>query len=300
MSKQLTTATLAPAKERMKALGLSQEDITRETGYALQIVNGNAKLQQCPPNSVLAAIVSAASTGLTLNPAVQHACLIPRWSREGTKCDFEPMYRGLMYLAVEEGAATKFNIQAVHANDTFKATPDNDQQPVTHEFTGFDRGEIVGYYSVATMLDGTKTAEFMSVKDIHEVRACSEGYKYAVSKGKSHPWINNEPEMAKKTIVKRHVKRLPSGKADSKLYAAIEIEAQDYTVETVVDLPKIEAPKPVLNDKHQEWEGAILSVSKGATRKQAEAHFTISDDVWKELVKKGAALKVKQELQQTA
>jgi len=280
---------------------LSQEDVTRETGYALQLVNGNAKLKQCPPNSILAAIVYAASTGLTLNPAVQHSCLIPRWTRDGTVCEFQPMYRGLMFLATQEGAATKFNVQAVHANDVFQATPDNDAQPVTHSFTGFNRGAIVGYYSVATMLDGTKTAEFMSVDDIRKVRDCSDGYKaFAAGKIKSHPWDANESEMAKKTIIKRHVKRLPSGKADSALYKVIDLDNKDYTVENVVNAPKIEAAKlPVLNDKHPKWNDCINSVANEATRKQAEAHFSISDNVWADLVKKAAALKVKQDLQQT-
>ena len=205
-----------------------------------------------------------------------------------------------MFLAVQEGAATKFNVQAVHANDVFKATPDNDQQPVTHEFTGFNRGAIVGYYSVATMLDGTKTAEFMSVEDIHEVRANSDGYKYAVKNNKTHPWINNEPEMGKKTIIKRQCKRLPSGKADSALYAAIEIDSKDYTVETVVDAPKLKAGKDVLNDKHKDWAGCVKSVMGGATKKIARENFDVSDDAWKQLVKEAAALKLEQELQQTA
>jgi phage RecT family recombinase len=302
MSTTLTIATLAPVAARMKELGLSKEDITRETGYALQIVNSNAKLKTCSPNSVLSAIVYAASTGLTLNPAVQHACLIPRWSREETVCEFQPMYRGLMFLAIKEGAATKFNVQAVHVNDTFKATPDNDQQPVHHEFTGFNRGVIHGYYSVATMLDGTKVAEFMSVEDIREVRACSDGYKYAVKNDKTHPWISNEPEMSKKTIIKRHVKRLPSGKADSKLYAAVEIDNADYIIETV-ETPKVikEAQqKETLSPKHKSWEKAIGYVGTGTTRQEIEKKYDISEADWKELAKAGTAHKLTIELSRTA
>lgn len=301
MSNKLTTVTFAPAAARMKELGLSKEDVTRETGYALQLVNGNEKLKTCPPNSILSAVVYAASTGLTLNPAVQHSCLIPRWTRDGTVCEFQPMYRGLMFLATQEGAARKFNVQAVHANDVFKATPDNDKQPVIHEFTGFNRGAIVGYYSVATMLDGTKTAEFMSVEDIRKVRDCSDGYKaFDAGKIKSHPWASNESEMAKKTIIKRHVKRLPSGKADSKLYAAIEVDARDYTIETV-DVAHSEVKTlPELTPKHPQWENAITSVRKGATRKRAEANFIISDATWKALTEAATALEVAEDLAQTS
>lgn len=277
----------------MKDLGLSPEDITRETGYALQIVNSSKKLQTCPPGSVLSAIISAASTGLTLNPAVQHACLIPRWSRDGTVCEFQPMYRGLMFLAVQEGAATKFNVQAVHRDDEFEATPDNDQRPVHHKFNGFKRGPIIGYYSVATMLDGTKTAEFMGVDDIHEVRKNSDGYKYAVANNKTHPWIANESEMARKTVVKRHVKRLPSGKADSRLYAAIEVDNNDYTVETV-EVPVKAISKPELTPDHEQWENAISQVAKGVTKERARKSFTITDENWALLVEGATALDLAQ------
>lgn len=292
---KLTTEVLKPATKRMQQMGLSAEDVTRETGYALQIVNGSERLLKCSKESILSSIIFAASTGLTLNPAVQHACLVPRWTRgQGTVCVFEPMYRGLMFLAVEEGAATKFNIQAVHEKDTFKASPDNDKQPVVHEFSSFDRGSIVGFYSVATMLDGTKTAEFMSVDEINKVRDTSDGYKaLKAGKVKSHPWDSNYSEMAKKTIVKRHVKRLPSGKADSKLYTAIDLDNLDYTVETV-HVPEVVPALPTLTKDHKDWDGAVKSVARGVERDQAEKVFTITDEVWEALKEDAQKLELAQ------
>lgn len=298
MSNIIKKQTLAPAEKRMRELGLDPADVTREMGYALAIINGSDKLQKCDPVSIVSSIIAAASTGLTLNPAKQHACLIPRWTREATICEFQPMYRGLMFLAVEEGAATKFNVQAVHERDRFLAQPDNDQQPVHHEFTGFDRGAVVGYYSVATMLDGTKVAEFMSVEDIHRVRACSDGYRaFVAEKIKSHPWNSNEGEMSRKTIVKRQIKRLPSGKADSKLYAAVEIDNRDYqAIETEATKPR--APElPTLTTDHEDYPKCVEALAKGYKLDAIRKRFTLSEEVEDALLVAATSMQLSQETQ---
>lgn len=299
MSNQLTKATLAPAVERMKELGLNQDDIVRESGHALSIVNGSKRLKSCSAESIVKSVIAAASTGLTLNPSAKFACLVPRWSPSGTVCDFEPMWRGMAYLAVKEGAATKFNVQAVKMNDFFEGNPDNDQQPVTHKITSFDRGETRGYYCSATMLDGTKVAEFMSIEDIEIIRDRSDGYKaYVAKRIKSNPWASDFSEMAKKTVLKRSIKRLPIGKSESPLYTAIDLDNKDYTVETV-EVPVKVIEKPELTPDHESWGKAVEYVSAGTTRTQIEKKYRISDANWKTLGDEALTYSLTKDLAQT-
>jgi recombination protein RecT len=52
------------------------------------------------------------------------------------------------------------------------------------------------------MKDGEKSREVMSVEDVNAIRARSRS-------GNSGPWQTDFSEMAKKTVVRRHSKRLP-------------------------------------------------------------------------------------------
>jgi recombination protein RecT len=52
------------------------------------------------------------------------------------------------------------------------------------------------------MKDGEKSREFMDVDQINAIRQRSRS-------GKSGPWVSDFDEMAKKTVVRRHSKRLP-------------------------------------------------------------------------------------------
>ena len=98
--------------------------------------------------------------------------------------------------------------------------------------TGREKGDILYGYSIATLQDGSKHIEVMSKAQINDVRACSESYKSNLSKKKkgeyaTSVWVSNEPEMSRKTIVKRHFKYLP--KSDNKqLEKAIELDNEDY------------------------------------------------------------------------
>lgn len=79
--------------------------------------------------------------------------------------------------------------------------------------------QIVAAYSIATMKDGTRSYELMRRFEINKVRQMSqtgaEGQvgKFGEMRGKAiapkGPWVDWFPEMAKKTVVRRHTKSLP-------------------------------------------------------------------------------------------
>jgi recombination protein RecT len=65
-----------------------------------------------------------------------------------------------------------------------------------------NRGKLIAVYSIVTMKDGEKSREVMSVEDVLAIKARSRS-------GSSGPWVSDFAEMAKKTVIRRHSKRLP-------------------------------------------------------------------------------------------
>ena len=101
---QQVSQAMQSARDRFQHLavgtGVSWE---RESLFAMQTLQENdylLKVARKAPDSLRMSVLNVAQMGLTLNPAYQHAWLIPR---DGVvKLDIG--YRGLIHLATREGA----------------------------------------------------------------------------------------------------------------------------------------------------------------------------------------------------
>lgn len=112
-----------------------------------------------------------------------------------------PMVAGIMKMVRNSGEISTWSVQAVYQNDTFEFCLGDDEH-ITHLPALSKRGDIIAVYSIVTMKDGEKSREVMSVEDVNAIRARSRS-------GGSGPWVSDFAEMAKKTVVRRHSKRLP-------------------------------------------------------------------------------------------
>lgn len=117
------------------------------------------------------------------------------------QCQFMPMVAGVMKLVRNSGEISTWSVQAVYENDDFDYEL-GDNERIIHKPALRDRGSVVGAYSIVTMKDGEKSREFMGVEEIEAIRKRSRS-------GGSGPWVTDFAEMAKKTVVRRHSKRLP-------------------------------------------------------------------------------------------
>lgn len=117
------------------------------------------------------------------------------------KAQFMPMVAGIMKQVRNSGEISTWSVQAVYANDHFDYCLGDDEH-ITHKPALRNRGEIIGAYSIVTMKDGEKSREFMDVDEIEAIRKRSRS-------GNAGPWKTDFAEMAKKTVVRRHSKRLP-------------------------------------------------------------------------------------------
>lgn len=227
--------TFSNLRPRMLAAGLPPEQVQRELSFAVQAINSSRFLQQCDAMSIMAAVVNCANIGLTLNPAAKEAYLIPRNGR----AVFDASYVGLIKLIVQANLVRSIVANVVYEVDKFEINAADNISPVKHMpflKPGRTDTDRVGYYAVATLVDGSRQPEWMDMQQIHAVRDCSDSYK-AFKKGslkEQHcPWVLHADEMGRKTVVKRIYKYLPrtgDGHVMEKIDKVIQIDDQDYGI----------------------------------------------------------------------
>lgn len=210
----------------------SEVDFNREANFALQILESNNYLQKARPESIRNAIVNLSLTGLTLNPALKYAYLVPRNSQDGLNIVLDISYIGMIKLLTDAGAVKNVDAGVIYSNDKYDFRKGSDPY-FKHQPALVNRGEKVGAYAIAYFRDGGFQFEIMGKEEIEKVRATSESYKNEKTR-KYSPWENWEDEMWKKTVLKRLFKLLPKTKFSEQLIAAI---SSDHDNE-INDLPK--------------------------------------------------------------
>lgn len=230
MTKQLTVTDEGFYKN-IKSTFIQMADeksFKREISFAIQILKKNQYLQKMDGNSVLEAVLNVSQTGLSLNPVLNYAYLVPHKGR----CVLYPGYQGLIKLVTDTGSVTSIEVNLIYEGDEVVldlASSQKVQKHIPYLLTGKEKGNILGGYSLANLPDGGHHIEIMSRKDIEDVREHSESYQSDVSKKTKHsPWTHSEAEMFRKTILKRHFKYLPKSDKNEKLTKAIELDNQDY------------------------------------------------------------------------
>ncbi|QFT57099.1 recombinase RecT [Microbulbifer sp. THAF38] len=189
-------------------------DFTREKVFAAQQLLKNEftlKVANNNPSSLKLAMYSVAAVGLTLNPQLGLAYLVPRRDRTSDpfKIVLDISYRGLIEIAVQCGAIISAGAELVCEKDKlFKyrgkfTYPDHDFDPFSS-----DRGAVRGGYCVAKLPNDGELVEAMSIADMNKARKLSSAY--ASENNSACSWVTWEDQMQLKTLVKRAYKWWPS------------------------------------------------------------------------------------------
>lgn len=167
----------------------------------LTIVNNNAKLKECSPNSILSAAGIAAALKLPINPSLGLAHIVPYRSKGGTQAQFQLGYRGFIQLALRSGQYRTLNAGAVCEGQIAEI------DFVTGEII---RGEkisdnVVGYIAYMELINGFHKSLYMTVEELQaHAEKYSQSYAYDLRSGKkSSVWSLNFGSMAKKTVLKK-------------------------------------------------------------------------------------------------
>lgn len=214
--------TILAVKNEAKKIAVMPSAVDAESNYAIQLLYKNqmsVDVARKNPVSVQNAMLNLSSIGMSLNPALKHAYLVPR---DGAIC-LDISYMGLMHLAQEIGSIEWGQAKIVRENDVYE-NQGLDKQPI-HKYNSFgDRGEKVGVYCCVKLPSGDYLTEEMNASQIHDVKNTSKSKNSSYS-----PWQTFEDEMWRKTVVKRASKYWP--KSSSRLDVAIDTVNQHEGLE---------------------------------------------------------------------
>lgn len=199
---------------------------------ALTAINKNPKLGNCTKESLLACLLDCSQIGL--EPDGRKAHLIPY----GNQCTLIVDYKGLVELVRRSGEIADIHADIICKNDMFEYSYGTNSTLI-HKPNLADRGEFLGAYSFVKLKDGAFSFEVMGSKEIENVRKRSK----AANLG---PWVTDSPEMAKKTVFRRHSKWLPlSSEYQEALQKAIE---KDFDLpKDIIDINSIKMGNAVKN-----------------------------------------------------
>ena len=181
-----------PAFDNILAIAKENNEVppvnfAREASFALQLLESNSYLAGMNKQSIINAVKNVALCGITLNPSMKLAYLVPR---EGRAC-LDISYMGLIKIATDSGSVTKVNCQLVYENDEFLLNQGSNQSLVHRPNPFKDRGNLIGVYTVATLHNGEIMIETMDMADITSIKGRSKAF----TSGKSCPWKTDEGEM---------------------------------------------------------------------------------------------------------
>ncbi len=240
-SKIQTPAVLAKFEE-VNSLGL---DFKREVGFALQHLAKNTYLQKADPNSILTAVYNVALTGLSLNPVLAQAYLVPRKVKGTLLCSLDVSYQGLISKLIDTGQATDVYAHVVYEGDEFEYDMSRNKV-VKHQpywLVGNEKGNEIAAYAIAVLPNGDLKAEVKPMAYINSVADASESVKSdRKNNTKYSPWNGAfREEMVKKTMVKQLWKYMPKNQKALAMANVLDVENEtnivDFTASEIVDTP---------------------------------------------------------------
>lgn len=168
---------------------------------AITALTRTPKLQECTQESLMKCLLDLSAFGL--EPDGRRAHLIPYKDQ----CTLVIDWKGLAELAMRSGIVAKLHADVVCENDEFvydlgevKAHKIDFRKP---------RGEVYAVYAMAQTKTGEVFVSVLGKDEVDGVMKRSQGYKSAMQYSKTHPWLTDWNEMAKKTAFRRLSKWLP-------------------------------------------------------------------------------------------
>jgi recombination protein RecT len=191
-------------------------NIDRMTRTVINAISTTPQLAKCDPASLFLSAIRGFSLGLEPNGALNEGYLVPFWnSKKGkNEAQFMPSYRGLQNLAMRSGEIANIYAKAVCENDTFEVEEGTARKIIHKPDYTKKRGNALCYYAVFVLKSGEFDFEVMSKEEIDNIRSRSKS-------AESGPWVTDYDEMAKKTVIKRLLKRSPMS---IELASAISLE----------------------------------------------------------------------------
>lgn len=252
-----------PARDYFRKMA-SEERFMKEVMFASAILAQNSYLNSGTQESKVKAMMILADVPLTLNPIHKECYLVPRKVGGQVQVVLEPSYMGLVKLLTDSGSVKVIEARPIYQGDDCAIDMSTAQKVLRHVpyfMRGVSKGGVMGFYSLATLADGSKVCEVMGKDEVDRIMERSESYKaFKSGNVRSAVWITDYDQMGCKTVIKRHWKQLPKTDRMENFAKAVDIDNTDYT-ETgsqLVNMPDALPPGlPQLSPEQIEQEDLI-------------------------------------------
>lgn len=246
--------------------GLVVLQASKEASFAIQRFVNDNRLLECWPDSVRDAYENCAMIGLSLNPALQYAAIIPTWIKDRQRYEAQlwPMYRGFIKLATDTGLITSVEVENVYAADTFNLIKRTNRTEIEHKIAhtvkrNTDENPYFGTYVITRLVNDPDRplVEWVPVDDIDKAKRSSKNYDPTKP---DCVWVKWEDEMRRKVAIKRAQKYWPKtdGRAHERLAQAVQLDnvlegaEPGRDREKPVDVTPPPAPKKITKEQAEE------------------------------------------------
>lgn len=170
---------------------------------AMTALLNNPDISECSTQSVMTSLLKCAQDGLV--PDNREAAIV----KFKGQAQYMPMVYGLIKRMRNSGEVTNVNAYCVYENDVFDYEIENGVERIRHKpsITG-NRGQFLLAYAVVGLAEGNPHIEVMVKDEIEKARKASPNQKG--SDTPSGIWAAWYDEMAKKTVLHRASKRVPT------------------------------------------------------------------------------------------
>jgi recombination protein RecT len=269
---------------------------------AMICIASSNDLMKCTPQSLASGALRSATLGLSLDPALRQAWLVPRPLNGVPTACFQPHYNGLYNLAVRTGLYRTINVTPIHddeqvvqdprtglhyitsSGDNWVYKPHRDVQGLDNGFRDVTKGQsknpIIGYFGYYLTRDGSEKTVWMTLPEIQAHAIKWSPASYNSSKG---AWQDNRkrPTMEMKTVFIALSKFMDlTGPNNEKLKAALEddrLEDDENTITTIAEDVPEEAPLETLSPTSEiPYESAVPA----GIPSKAKPNQVITDSEW--------------------
>jgi recombination protein RecT len=232
--------------------------------FAMEMIKSNSALQNCTAESIIKSIKDVALLGLSLNPKLQQAYLVPRKGQ----CCLDPSYQGMITKLHEYKAAKDIFAHVIYKGDDFEFDfmENRPTRYTPYHILGVDKGDEVGVFVCGIRFDDYKQYVYIPISRINEVMENTEAYKYAMSQKKANKsyytiWEGaNRPEMIKKTAIRYLWKVMPKSEDLSELGEIMEFH------DTANNQTDTDFVKPDVQIKTKDAAKATAAVDRAAAK----------------------------------
>lgn len=230
--------TILQAREQMSLvkptfddMNLNKLSFAREMEFAIQKFEENPFL--LTTTGIDKVLKNAVLSGLSLNPVLKFAYLVPRKIKGQFVCCLDPSYMGLCKILTDAGSVVGISATIVYELEvsSLKIQQGMGGHASHDPYMGFKQpGKPIACYSVAILPNGMKHVELLRPWEWESIRLRSESVKsFNAKKAKGEyaavpTWDTDPEEMIRKTCIKKHYKYLPKTERAEMAAMAIDLD----------------------------------------------------------------------------